>query len=109
MNKALFGALVASTFGLSALSAISADLTDSERSELRARAEGLQANRAHAGQVQTAGDVKLDRARGDVHLSDRGDVQMKHSRIRKAKPTHSRKTRFKESLKQVPGALVRGR
>ena len=46
MNKALFAAIVASTFGLGAISAFGADMTNDERSELRQRADRLLAERA---------------------------------------------------------------
>lgn len=111
MNKALFGALVASTFGLAALSAVSADLTMDERTELRARAERLQAERA--SRPVAASEVNLDQNRGDVKLRDRGEVKQKATRthrIKKAKRHGVRKAAdVKASIKKVPGALVRNR
>ena len=104
MNKALFAALVASTFGLSALSAVAADLTNEERTELRTRAERLQAERL---QNPRASDVRLDQNRSDVKLRPRGDVKVKSAKVKKAKRPHARKAHMKESLKKVPGALVR--
>jgi hypothetical protein len=108
MNKALFGALVASTFGLSALSAISADLTIDERTELRARADRLTSERVRTPQ---ASDVRLDQNRGDVRLNPRGDgIKAKPAKLKKpkhAKRTHARKASFKQSASKIPGALVR--
>ena len=109
MNKALFGALVASTFGLTALSAISADLTMDERTELRARVERLQADRA--AHPVAASDVNLNQNRGDVKFRDRGEVKQKVTktkRIKKAKRHGMRSAAdVKETVKNVPGALVR--
>ena len=109
MNKALFGALVASTFGLTALSAISADLTTDERTELRARAERLQTERAQ--RPMAASDVNLNQNRGDVKLQQRGEMKhnvTKSRKVKKAKRHGARKAaNMKESVKKVPGALVR--
>ena len=112
MNKALFGALVASTFGLTALSAISAELTLDERSELRARAERLHAERAQ--RPVAASEVDLNRNRGDVNLNQRGELKQnmtKAKKIRKAKKAKRHGMRspseMKASVKKVPGALVR--
>ena len=109
MNKALFGALVASTFGLTALSAISADLTIDERTELRARADRLHAERAQ--RPVAASDVNLNQNRGDVKLNQRGELTQnvtKTKKVKKAKRHGVRKTSdMKASLKKVPGALVR--
>ena len=107
MNKALFGALVVSTFGLSALPALSADLTIDERTELRARADRLAIERA---QRPTASDVRLDQDRGDMRIRPRGDIKAKPAKVKKpkhAKRSSVRKTSLKESVKKVPGALVR--
>jgi hypothetical protein len=107
MNKALLGALVASTLGLSALTALSADLSNDERSELRARADRLTSERSVRPQ---AGDVRLDQDRGDVRIKPRGDIKAKPAKVKKpkhAKRSGVRKTNLKESVKRVPGALVR--
>ena len=117
MNKALFAAIVASTFGLSAISAFGADMTSDERSEMRQRADRLLADRARNPNVRS--DVRLDRPRGDVRLDrQRGDVKMKSNRTKSkksAKATKSKRTYAKASVrktnrgsvKDVPGALVR--
>jgi hypothetical protein len=105
MNKAIFGAIIASTFGLSALSAISADLTGDESVELRARAERLTADRAH--NLHATSDVRLDQNPGDLKVKPHGDVKAKpaKSKVKKAKP--SKMKHAEQSLKKVPGALVR--
>ena len=111
MHKALFGALVASTFGLTALSAVSADLTIDERTELRARAERLQADRAQ--RPVAASEVDLNRNPGDVKMNPRGEIKQnmtKSKKVRKAKRQGARKAKdVKASLRKVPGALVRER
>ena len=108
MNKALFAAIVASTFGLAALPAVSADLTNDERSELRARAERLQAERAQ--RPVAASEVDLNRNRGEVKLNQRGEVKQKVTKTKKKAKRHGvKKTNFKEGVKKIPGALVRER
>ena len=106
MNKALFGALIVSTFGLGALSAISADLTADERTELRTRADRLTAQRAQNPQ---AGDMRFNQNRSDMKITPRGDVKAKPAKMKKpkAKRSHIRKASLKQSVKKVPGALVR--
>jgi hypothetical protein len=119
MNKALFAAIVASTFGLGAISAFGADMTNDERSEMRQRADRLLAERARNPSAQS--DVRLDRPRGDVRLDrTRGEVKMKAKRAKAkvSKATKSKRTNVKasvkkskrssqSSLREVPGALVR--
>ena len=120
MNKALFAAIVVSTFGLGAISAFGADMTNDERSELRQRADRLLAERARNPSAQS--NVRLDRPRGDVRLDrTRGDVKMKttHTKVKKSKATKSKRTHakapvrkakrtsMKTSMRNVPGALVR--
>ena len=107
MNKALFSALVASTFGLAALPAVSADMSTDERSELRARAERLQAERAR--RPVAASEVDLNRNPSDVRLKQRGELKQKVTKTKKKAKRHGvRKTsEVKESVKKIPGALVR--
>ena len=116
MNKALFAAIVASTFGLGAISAFGADMTNDERSELRQRSDRLLAERARNPSARS--DVRLDRPRGEVRLDrQRGDVKMKTTKKSKksVKATKSKRSQAKApvrtakraSLKDVPGALVR--
>ena len=109
MNKALFGAVVASTFGLNALSAVAADMTPDERAELRTRADQLKAERVSAPQT---GDLKLDQDRGEVKLNPRGDnIKAKPAKMKKPKQktkrAGSRKAKLKAAVKKIPGALVR--
>ena len=108
MNKALFGAIVASTFGLTALSAISADLTGEERTELRARADRLTSERAQ--HVNATSDMHFDQSRGDMKVTPHGDIKAKpaKSKVKKAKPSKTKHhVHAQDSLKKVPGALVR--
>ena len=104
MNKALFGALVASTFGLGALSAIAAELTTEERAELRARAERLQSERA--ARPVAVSDVDLNRNPSDVKLKQRGEIKQNVTKTKKIKKS-KRNRNLKESVRKIPGALVR--
>ena len=115
MTKVLFAAIVASTFGLGAISAFGADMTNDERSEMRQRADMLLAERARNPRAQS--DMRFDRPRGDVRLDrQRGDVKMKPKRAKSksSKATKSKRSqakasvrKAKASLRNVPGALVR--
>lgn len=106
MNKAIFAALVASTFGLSALSAVAAELTNEERTELRQRAERMQADRAQG--LRRVSDVPLDQRSGDVKMKPRGDVKIKPAKSKKIKKSkRSSVKQTKAKLEKIPGALVR--
>ena len=101
----LCSAIAASAFALGSISASGADLTSEERTELRQRAETLQANRAS---VQD--DVKLNQNRGDVRLNQqRSEVKMKPAKAKKPQggKAKSKVKKKKRSLKDLPGALVR--
>jgi hypothetical protein len=105
MNK-LFAAVVVSTFGLSALSVLAADLTNEERAELRQRTETLQADRLQ-NPDRRADDVRLNQQRGEVRLNPRGELKTKATKSTKAKRSHVKKKKAKRSVKNLPGALVR--
>lgn len=100
MNKALFGALVASTFGLGALPAISADLTGDDRTELRARADRLTSQRVQNPQ---ASDMRFDQNPSDVKIKPRGDVKAKPAKMKKPKAKgKSAVRRVKDGAKKIP-------
>jgi hypothetical protein len=93
---------------LGSICASGAELTSEERTELRQRAERLQAGEARAPAVQ--GDVKLNQNRSDVRLNQqRSEVKTKTATARKAKGAKTKSTgkKKKRSLKDLPGALVR--
>ncbi|HYC44989.1 MAG TPA: hypothetical protein VED01_05835 [Burkholderiales bacterium] len=110
--------LLASLLALGASSLVAADLTPEERTELRARAEQRHAARAQ-NVTRVSDSVPIDRPRGDVRLDrDRGDIKAdqqttdvkpQKQRSIKAKPKERKKKRARRSLKDLPGALVRGR
>ena len=114
--KPYFPILLASLLALGASPLIAADLTPEESSELRARAERLQAERAQ-NVTRVSDTVPIDRSRGDVRLDrDRGDIKAdrqtsdvkpQKNRSIKAKPKERKKKRARRSLKDLPGALVR--
>ena len=116
--KRLIPALIASIFAFGAVAVSAAELTADERSEMRARAERMQADRA-ANPMRVQDSVPLDRSRGDVRMNRdrgvkadraRGEVKPHKSRSTKAKKSKSKKRKSsKRSLRDVPGALVRDR
>lgn len=114
MNKFFVTTCVASMFALGCVPAFSADLSGDERTELRQRAEALQAERQRnpgwdGGRTrlsQTRSDVPLDRNRGDVKMPQRGEVKAKPKSAKKAKREPMR-NKAKRAAKQVPGAFVR--
>ena len=107
MYSAFRNALVAA-FALTALSAAAVDMTDGERAELRQRAETLQAQRVQ--NPGPTGDVPLGRPQGDVRLDrDRGEVKARPKSANRPRSTRAGKSKHRRSLRDLPGALVRGR
>jgi len=102
---------------LGSVSAVAADLTSDERSELRQRADGLQSQRQREpgwdGGQRRVNESRMNDSRGDVRLNqNRGEVKAKtKATARSAKPTKTKrervKNRMKRTAKEMPGALVR--
>ena len=89
--------------------ASAADLSPDEGSELRARAEGLQAQRSRDpswdGGTRRVNEVPKPSG-GDVKLNqNRGEVKAKPAKGRKKSESVTQKA--KRSAKNLPGALVR--
>ena len=114
--KAIVPVLLAAGFAAVTSSAFGVELTADERTELRARAERLQTERAQSP-LRAADTVPLDRPQGDMRFRDSGDVKPgkrsaevkpHKSRGLKAKTTDRKKSkRAKRSLRDIPGAFVR--
>lgn len=108
MNK-LFAAAFASILAASSLCAFGAELTSEQSTELRQRAEGLQADRARMPDPRQD-DVKLNQNRSDVRLNQRrSEVKTKTASAKKAKSAKGKPKvkKKRRSLKDIPGALVR--
>lgn len=114
MNRFFIRTCVASMFALGCASVFAADLTPDEQTELRQRAEGLQAERqrnpgwdgGRSRLSQTRSDVRLDKNQGDVKMPKRTGVKVKAKSAKKAKrePLRNKASR---AVKKVPGAFVR--
>ena len=105
MNTTLKLAIGAS-LALAATGAVSAELNDFERAELRERANAMHAQRVQNPGSPTGG-VPLDRPRGDVKLGEsKGEVKARPKNAKKKKLTLGKK-KHSRSLKNLPGALVR--
>ena len=115
--KKLYMTCIASMLALGSIAASAADLTADEQTELRQRADALQAERqrnpAWDGGTrrvsESRGDVKLNQNQGEVKNQNRAEVKPKaHSGKPKTK-TERAKSRLKRTAKDFPGALVRDR
>lgn len=115
--KKVYLACIASMMALGAMSAVAADLTPDERSELRQRADGLRSQKQREpgwdGGQRRVNESRMNDSRGDVRLNqNRGEVKAKaKATARSAKPGKSKreraKNRMKRTAKEMPGALVR--
>ena len=107
--KKLYVTCFATLLAAAAVSASAADLSPDEGSELRSRAEGLQAQRQRDpswdGGTRRVNEVPKPRG-GDVKLNqNRGEVKSKPAKTRKKSESVAQKA--KRSAKKLPGALVR--
>jgi hypothetical protein len=122
--KNIYVACIASMLALGSVSALAADLTPDERSELRQRADGLRAQQqrepAWDGGQRRVSDTRMNDSRGDVRLDqNRGEAKTNahggkpgKAHAGKAKSATKSKTkrvkeRVKRTAKDMPGALVR--
>ena len=115
IKKRFIPFFTAAVLAVGAFTASAADLSVDESTELRARAERLQAERAQ-GLHRVQDNVPIDRSRGDVRLNrDRSDIKADKprgevKRPKTAKPKKAKKTKkARRSVKDIPGALVRDR
>lgn len=114
--KKFYVTCIASVLALGTLSAVAADLTSDERSELRQRVDGLKAQRQREpgwdGGQRRVNESRMSESRGDVRLNqNRGEVKAK-TKVRGAKKVtktkrERAKNRVKRTAKEMPGALVR--
>jgi hypothetical protein len=108
--------LFALTAACLSVPAFAVDLSSDERAELRSRADGLIAERQRNPDWD-GGTTRLSRTRGDVDLSqDRGEVKTPQRGEVKTKVKGGKKPRgeplkkkMRRAVKEMPGALVRGR
>lgn len=99
------------------ISASARDLVGAEAAELQARDDRLIAQRERgvlrvqdSVPMRPQGDIKLDRDRGEVKADRQTtDVKPPKSRGVKAKGSERKTKRAKRTLRDLPGALVRGR
>ena len=102
--KKLYVSCIGAAFSAAALSVTAADLTSQERSDMRARAENLQAERQrnpswdggvrHTSEAR--GDVQLDRNRGEVKPRSADKVKAKRSHGKR----HVKRTSHREAKSQ---------
>ena len=101
---------IAAGLALAAAGAVSGELNEFERAEMRERANAMQAQRVQNPGVPT-GDIPLDRPRGDLKLDQRkGEVKARPKDSKSAtkkRSTSSGKKKRGRSLSDMPGALVR--
>jgi len=107
--KKLYVTCFATLLAAVSVSASAADLSADEVSELRSRAEGLQAQRSRDpswdGGTRRVNEVPKPSG-GDVKLNqNRGEVKAKPAKSRKKSESMTQKA--KRSAKKLPGALVR--
>ena len=107
--KKLYVTCFATLLAAASVPGIAADLTPDEGAELRARAEGLQAQRQRDpswdGATRRVNEVPKPRG-GDVKLNqNRGEVKAKPAKGRKKGESVTQQA--KRSAKKRPGALVR--
>ena len=105
--------LITIAVACTSMTALAADLSPDETSELRARADGLLAERNRnpdwdGGTTRlnrTRSDVNLNQNQGEVKTPRRGEVKtkVKGNKV-KREPL---KKRMKRTVKDIPGALVR--
>ena len=107
--KKLYVTWFATLLAAASVPGIAADLTPDEGAELRARAEGLQAQRSRDpswdGGTRRVNDLPKPSG-GDMKLNqNRGEVKAKPAKGRKKSESVTQKA--KRSAGKLPGALVR--
>ena len=116
--KKLYVTCFATLLAAASVPGIAADLSPDEGSELRARAEGLQAQRSRDpswdGGTRRVNETQLERRVSEVPKPSGGDVKLNQNRGEvKAKPAKGHKKsesvtqKAKRSAEKLPGALVR--